>query len=93
MEMKLSDLCKVAVGIGGVVAMVVSALTYFPSRIEVEAIAGQVEQNSDHLNYQSLLRQQEYLLKQTKTPETQRRLQQVEKKIRYYDCKLFKVNC
>ena len=54
---------KSLMALGGLVAMIISALSFFPTRKDFEALASNVKQNSEQLNYQSALRTYEFLLK------------------------------
>jgi hypothetical protein len=77
-------------GLIALIGAIVGALSYFATSEELDAVADSVKQNSVQLNYQSTLRQYEFLLKQPKSPEATQRLQETQKRLKYYECVLFK---
>ena len=79
------------------VGMIVGGLAYFATDEELDAVAASVQQNTEELNYQSALRQYEFLLKKSlEYPEDQelaRKLAESSKRVRFYECRLFDQGC
>ena len=59
----MEKMVKPLVALCSLVAMIVAGLSYFATKVELNAVASEVQTNSDQLNYQSTLRQYEFLLR------------------------------
>lgn len=73
------------------------AISYFATAEDLSVVQAGMESNRTELQYQSALRQLEFLLKlQAQNPddlEIRRRVKEAEKRVRRYECLLFKEAC
>ena len=89
----LKDIAALCVLVG----MIVGGLSYFTTKQEFKALAQTVQQNTDQMNYQTALATYEFLIKLYKKnlndEDVRRKLNEAEKRVKMYECKLFKQGC
>ena len=79
------------------VGTIVGGLSYFARQTDLEALAGDLKQTSQQVNYQSALRLYEFLVTQhEKAPRdtvVERRMKEAEKRVKALECQMWPESC